>query len=375
VTPSQGNPRTAYTHSPRFGYLPASQSRGDPGGRAAEFAAIGKLVTVLGPAEPGGSLFGSDRCRNVERRCGRPFSSVPGQPCRSDVVADTIRASGDKLKRVMTMTPEELDAKKKRIQDYVEMAYAAAKLRLGRELDQARNDLERRLDEAKRSQNPDEAVYELEDKYIAEFLRNKASFYIDSHRKQGIPIGSEVMEDIRRTYKQMTDTLTLNMRPLRTPFQAARLTAVEAATGKKTFEAEVGFVRVSLSNHAQQALDEIDAKVQLYNMSPQDPSSSGNNVIHLSGPNSRVNISSVDRSTNIVNEAELFQSVEETVRRGVTDSAQKQAILQALDEMKTDRNKSSYLVRYASFISLVADHITIIAPFLPALAERASSLL
>jgi hypothetical protein len=29
------------------GYLPASQGRGDPGGRAAEFAAIRKLVAVF----------------------------------------------------------------------------------------------------------------------------------------------------------------------------------------------------------------------------------------------------------------------------------------------------------------------------------------
>jgi hypothetical protein len=93
----------------------------------------------------------------------------------------------------------------------------------------------------------------------------------------------------------------------------------------------------------------------------------GNYTVHVTGNNSRVNIASRDQSTNVVVEGDVFGNLIEALRRGVQDNHQLDKLLAAVEEMKGQKEKPGFAAAYKNFISLCADHIGIVAPFLPAL--------
>lgn len=97
------------------------------------------------------------------------------------------------------------------------------------------------------------------------------------------------------------------------------------------------------------------------------------NVYHLSGDNSRVNIGSADSSQNIVvkDSGKTFQMLRETIRRG-TPPDQQSEIFRRLELLEQAQGTSSFTERYKDFIATAANHITLIAPFLPALTALMS---
>jgi len=94
-------------------------------------------------------------------------------------------------------------------------------------------------------------------------------------------------------------------------------------------------------------------------------------VYNLIGPNARVNIQSVDSSANLVGvePTELFGRIREAIGESVKDGE----LLEKLQEKVTDLEKAQgttgFTARYQEFIALAANHITILAPFIPALSQ------
>ncbi len=95
------------------------------------------------------------------------------------------------------------------------------------------------------------------------------------------------------------------------------------------------------------------------------------NIYHVSGYNARVNISSSDSSVNNVTlaETEIFVNLRQTLGSGVKDDQELRAILEALAALEGATGKPTFIQRYAEFISAAANHVTLIAPFIPALTE------
>ena len=89
---------------------------------------------------------------------------------------------------------------------------------------------------------------------------------------------------------------------------------------------------------------------------------------HLSDQ-SRINYQSVDQSTNTVgvNVSELFQEIREAIEGGVLAAAERKEILRSLDELQAAHGSSRFMAKYQSFIAAAANHVTIIAPFIPPL--------
>lgn len=98
------------------------------------------------------------------------------------------------------------------------------------------------------------------------------------------------------------------------------------------------------------------------------PHNTGGHYISVSGPNSRVNLNSTDNSTNIVNSGDIFGDMRQVINGRVIDPAQRQEILRAIDEAEEVRGTPSFLAAYQRVVSVAADHIGLLAPFLPALA-------
>jgi hypothetical protein len=95
------------------------------------------------------------------------------------------------------------------------------------------------------------------------------------------------------------------------------------------------------------------------------------NIYNLQGANSRVNVQSRDHSVNVstITEQQVFSQVREAVIKGVPDEGEKLAILEKLDAMEKSIRSADFLPKYQAFINAVANHMTIILPFIPALTQ------
>ncbi|WP_319320748.1 hypothetical protein [Shinella sp.] len=99
------------------------------------------------------------------------------------------------------------------------------------------------------------------------------------------------------------------------------------------------------------------------------PGSGGNYSIQVSGNNARVNVHSIDKSTNIINDARIFNELRTAIAAEVPAGILQRNLIQAVEEMSASTSdRPSFLAAYQKFISSAADHMTVVAPFLPALA-------
>lgn len=93
------------------------------------------------------------------------------------------------------------------------------------------------------------------------------------------------------------------------------------------------------------------------------------NVYNVSGNNSRVNINSTDNSVNYVNDSSgLFEDIRKVLLT-IQDDKIKNGSIELLKEMEETKNTPSFLSKYQNFIGILANHMTIIAPFIPALTQ------
>jgi len=95
------------------------------------------------------------------------------------------------------------------------------------------------------------------------------------------------------------------------------------------------------------------------------------NIYNLQGAQSRVNIQSNDFSTNVssITGPELFSKIRGELSQGICDEDALREVLTKLDELEAARGSKSFLSKYQAFINAAAAHMTILAPFLPALTQ------
>jgi hypothetical protein len=94
------------------------------------------------------------------------------------------------------------------------------------------------------------------------------------------------------------------------------------------------------------------------------------NVYVLSGQQSRLNINSTDNSTNAISisEADVFPKLRGELNAKLLDPLRRQEIIARVDELEQARGSGSYAEKFTSFLSVAADVMTIIGPFIPVLA-------
>ena len=105
---------------------------------------------------------------------------------------------------------------------------------------------------------------------------------------------------------------------------------------------------------------------------PQHRPEAGPQVVYnLIGSNARVNIQSSDSSTNVVNVESgiLFDTLREAILKSSLDSTVVQQLINNVDSMQSAVGTKTFGERYKEFIAVAADHMTLIAPFLPALTQ------
>lgn len=91
---------------------------------------------------------------------------------------------------------------------------------------------------------------------------------------------------------------------------------------------------------------------------------------NVTGPNARVNINSHDHSTNTVTfePAPVFADLRRAVVEAVAENSERAKLLAGIEAMENGHRTHTFVDRYKDFITLAANHMTIVAPFLPALS-------
>ncbi len=92
------------------------------------------------------------------------------------------------------------------------------------------------------------------------------------------------------------------------------------------------------------------------------------NIANVSG---RVNIHSQDNSTNqeITISADIFTQIKEAIVGSDIQVKERELLLNTLTDLKDSVGSPSFIEKYQSFIESAANHMTLIAPFLPALSK------
>jgi hypothetical protein len=101
-------------------------------------------------------------------------------------------------------------------------------------------------------------------------------------------------------------------------------------------------------------------------------SSASQHTYNLSGDNARINIRSTDNSINTVNAAisPVFNQLRTELERLPEDHPQKIALLKSVDDLSTaPPNSQTFTDRFNKFMSLAANCVTVVTPFLPEITK------
>lgn len=100
------------------------------------------------------------------------------------------------------------------------------------------------------------------------------------------------------------------------------------------------------------------------------------NVYHVYGLNPHLNINSSDHSVNTVTltNEQVFTKLKEKITADVL-TEERGALLNRLQELEQAQNTPSFGHKYSEFIAVAANHMGLIAPFIPALTEMLQKVL
>jgi hypothetical protein len=94
------------------------------------------------------------------------------------------------------------------------------------------------------------------------------------------------------------------------------------------------------------------------------------NIYHVSGYG-RVNVNTTDNSVNIitVSQEEIFAKLRHEITNNIQDGEEQKNILERVSALEAAQNSTAFAQRYADLISVAANHMTLLAPFIPGLTE------
>jgi hypothetical protein len=82
-------------------------------------------------------------------------------------------------------------------------------------------------------------------------------------------------------------------------------------------------------------------------------------------------VNSTDNSTNVVtiSQDQIFAKLRHEITTQVPSGDEQRNILDRLSALEKAQNSPTFAERYTDLISVAANHMTLLAPFLPALTE------
>lgn len=94
-------------------------------------------------------------------------------------------------------------------------------------------------------------------------------------------------------------------------------------------------------------------------------------IYNVQGDNARWNTNSNDNSVNIITRSseEIFADLRERIASEIPEGNERRKIVESLTALQESHGKPSFAHRYTEFIATAANHVTVIAPFIPALTQ------
>ena len=234
----------------------------------------------------------------------------------------------------------------------------------------------------KHQKQKDEALRALKYKMLSQGLGRSSIFdhaylqiYIDSFEKYSEQVWNEAKRVLEETgfeaYPECEQDL---VQLLNSAISTVRESDRQKLSGEKNFSHnEAGAV---FEFHSTIAMDKVTtevkilcAKLRTMKTNKRQVSSQTNNY-YLLGSNSRVNQGSTDNSVNIVSEEDLFLKLRLAIESQIANPDAKERILALVDEgKKLPKRTDIYNNWFTKFLSLTADSMTVIQPFIPALSQ------
>lgn len=92
-------------------------------------------------------------------------------------------------------------------------------------------------------------------------------------------------------------------------------------------------------------------------------------IYNVKGDNARFNTNSTDNSVNIVTATskDFFADLRGQIESEIPEGDERKKIVESLTELQASHGKPSFAQRYTDFMAAAANHIKVIAPFIPAL--------
>lgn len=94
-------------------------------------------------------------------------------------------------------------------------------------------------------------------------------------------------------------------------------------------------------------------------------------IYNVKGDNARFNTNSTDNSVNIVTTTpeDFFTDLRGKIESEIPEGEDRKKIVGLLTALQASHGEPSFAQRYTDFMAAAANHITVIAPFIPALTE------
>jgi hypothetical protein len=128
--------------------------------------------------------------------------------------------------------------------------------------------------------------------------------------------------------------------------------------------------RARLEQHVGMYPNEIATLIEQWRFMPK-PSPNTVNIYHVTGHNNRWMTNSQDHSVNIVTQSsdQIFATLRQKIETELPLSDEQKDILGKLSALEREQDSPSVVQRYTEFIAAAANHMQLIAPFIPALTE------
>jgi hypothetical protein len=213
--------------------------------------------------------------------------------------------------------------------------------------------------------------------WINAILQTRADALLEATELYGPPLdelsAGAILRDISDTRARLVGQVIDQLKPEFESFSKMMSGKLRpATTWNDLFESEVVEYTDKFNYLTDSRINEIKLQIERQRYaSKQEPTSVSNIHYHLIGNNSRVNNSSLDQSLNVINISpdQLFVNIRNRIMGTSFEGGQQAQLLERLDNLEKAQNHPSFVQKYTEFIGAAADHMTLIAPFLPALAE------
>lgn len=261
---------------------------------------------------------------------------------------------------------------KERVAAYVNKAYASALVRVNAEYDEKVASLREQLGSKglSRSSVMERDRARLSAEKVRTLIQSRADAAIEAYEMYGTldqEAAACIVEDateVRSTIIAALKGAAVHQAQMKA--SVAGMDGFAGALDARNFSKEVDHLSTPILNEIACQLE------RRRHMAPRNAESSKTtNVYHVYGHNPHWNFNSQDHSVNTVTVTndQLFAQMKELISAEVLETEERAALLGRLEALQQSQNTPSFSHRYTEFIASAANHMGLIAPFIPALTE------